>query len=61
MSEYEKAFYRCKRALRHLMRKNHELCPARCAGCLEVAAFIAIPGYRGDEDDPSGVDWEVAR
>lgn len=48
----EETFDRLHRALRHLMHKNHELRPEGCAGCLEIAAFLTIPGYRGDEDDP---------
>ena len=36
-------------ALRHLMFKNHPLDPALCEGCLEIAAFLAVPGYRGGD------------
>jgi hypothetical protein len=39
-------------ALRHLMGKNHPLDPARCEGCMEIAAFLAIPGYESvDKQD----------
>ena len=40
--------YHLMEALRHLMRKNHELNPARCSDCREVAAFLTVPGYRGN-------------
>ena len=36
-------------ALRHLMFKNHLLIPNKCEGCLEIAAFIAVPGYKGND------------
>jgi hypothetical protein len=54
-----KAFFRCKRALAHLMNKNHELAPLECAGCLEIAGFLTEPGYHGDEGNPVGVDGDV--
>lgn len=56
--DYERAFYRCRRALEHLMNKNHDLKPDSCAGCLEVALFLTEPGYRGDEMNPVGVEGD---
>lgn len=55
--DYRRAFLRCKRALEHLMHKNHELKPTECAGCLEISLFLTEPGYRGDEHNPAGVDY----
>lgn len=40
--------YHLHQALQHLMFKNHPLTPATCEGCLEIAAFIAVPGYQGN-------------
>ncbi len=55
---YELAFYRLKRALHHQTFKNHELKPADCDGCKEVALFLVVPRYEGNEDYPVGVDFE---
>ena len=35
------------RAMMHFVNRNHEFHPNRCEGCLEYAAFLAIPGYQG--------------
>lgn len=43
---------RLLRALAHSVRRNHELDPAGCHGCREVAAFLAVPGYGGDAAMP---------
>jgi hypothetical protein len=58
---FEDAYYRAKRALAHLMFKEHELMPAKCDGCKEIALFLTLPGYRGDEDYPVGVSFDVPR
>lgn len=55
--DYERAFFCAKRALAHLMNKNHEL-KTDCAGCLEVIGFLEIPGYSGDRNHPVGVDGD---
>lgn len=55
--DYRRAFLRAKRALEHLMHKNHELKPSSCAGCLEVSLFLTEPGYMGDDKNPVGVDY----
>lgn len=73
MDDYERAFFRCKRALAHLMHKNHDLTPDTCDGCKEVALFVTLPGYRsavelvfndtaivanpGDSPDAVAADW----
>lgn len=59
-TDFERRFRRCKRALGHLMHKDHEM-RLDCAGCLEVAGFLAVPGYAGNEEYPVGVDFEVQR
>jgi hypothetical protein len=56
--DYERMFFRCKRALRHYHFKNHELDSEHCDGCLEIVGFITQPGYRGDDKDPVGVEFE---
>ena len=43
---------RLLRALAHAVRRNHDLTPAGCHGCREVAAVLAVPGYDGDESYP---------
>lgn len=37
------------RALQHLVHHDHELSPSTCEGCLEAAAFVALPGYVGGQ------------
>ncbi len=44
---------RLLRALLHLMHKNHALDPSGCAGCLEIAGFLAVVGYQGDMEYPT--------
>lgn len=34
------------RALQHLVHRNHDF-DLTCEGCLEAAAFVALPGYGG--------------
>jgi hypothetical protein len=51
------ALLRAKRALAHLMFKNHELFPSGCDGCKEVALFLSLPGYYGDANDPVLERW----
>jgi hypothetical protein len=43
---------RLLRALKHSIERNHDFAPITCWGCREVAAFLTIPGYQGDVDDP---------
>lgn len=40
------------------MNKNHELNDETCVGCQEVLGFLVMPGYRGDEHNPVGVDGD---
>lgn len=54
---FERALKCALRALGHLMNKNHELKPSSCDGCKEIALFLSEPGYRGDQDNPVGVDF----
>jgi hypothetical protein len=37
------------RALRHYVHRDHAFQPRSCDGCLEVAGFLAVPGYAGGE------------
>jgi hypothetical protein len=46
------------RALAHLMRKNHNLVPTQCEGCLEIAGFLSIPGYLGSDHPTCVVVYE---
>jgi hypothetical protein len=55
------AYYRLKRALFHLMHKDHPLIPAKCHGCREAALFLTVAGYDGDKDYPVGVAFDVPR
>ncbi len=41
------------RALHHLMYANHPLDPAGCHGCREVAGFVIVEGYQGDDEYPT--------
>ena len=43
---------RLLRALAHAVRRNHVVNTLECHGCREVAAFLAVPGYEGDESYP---------
>ena len=56
--DFERAFFCAKRALAHLKKKNHDFKPLECDGCKEVALFLTEPGYRGDEHNPVGADFE---
>ena len=40
------ALAKMHRAFKHWVERNHDYSPA-CEGCLEGAAFLTIPGYRG--------------
>ena len=60
MDRFEKPFYRAKRALAHLMFKDHEF-HLTCHGCLEIAGFLVVEGYKGDMDYPVGVNFDVPR
>ena len=42
---------RLHRAFAHWVYRNHDYRPT-CLGCVEAAAFLAIPGYKGNLDDP---------
>jgi hypothetical protein len=55
--DYERAFFCCKRALAHALKKDHEL-KSDCVGCLEIIGFLEIPGYGGDKRNPVGVDFD---
>ena len=48
MTECEK---RLLRALQHVLGAPHRL-DLTCAFCLEAAAFVALPGYKGDDYFP---------
>lgn len=39
-------------ALAHSVRKDHEFDPLHCEGCLDIAAWLTIPGYRGERHGP---------
>lgn len=39
-------------ALRHLMYKDHELMPSGCDGCLDICAWLTVPGYAGERGGP---------
>jgi len=56
LDDYRRAFMCAKRALEHLMHKNHKFRPVKCLGCREAALFLTEPGYRGDRN-PVGVDF----
>lgn len=56
--DFERAYFCAVRALRHLKNKNHKFIPLGCDGCKEVALFLTEPGYRGDEHNPVGADFE---
>lgn len=56
--DLERAFFCAKRALSHLKEKNHEFKPLECDGCKEIGLFLTEPGYRGDEHNPVGADFE---
>ena len=57
--DWENAFFRALRALRHLYFKHEgrkPLEPERCQGCREIQDFMFKPGFRGDTTDPVGVE-----
>jgi hypothetical protein len=58
VEDFERAFFCAKRALAHLKNKNHKFKPLECDGCKEIALFLTEPGFRGDEHNPVGVDFE---
>lgn len=39
-------------ALRHAVLRTHEMRPRDCDACLDVAAWVAIPGYDGQRAHP---------
>lgn len=39
-------------ALRHALLKDHILNPSECDGCLDAAAWVAVPGYNGERGHP---------
>jgi hypothetical protein len=58
-TDWEKAFFRALRALRHLYFKHEgrkPLEPERCQGCREIQDFMFKPQFRGDVTDPVGVE-----
>jgi len=66
--DFEKAFLRARRTLRHLFhifRGDKSFNPNECDGCKEIHQFLTDPGYRGDENFPVGEsidpDWKLAR
>lgn len=56
LDDYRRAFMCAKRAITHLLNKNHKLRPVRCLGCREAVLLATEPGYRGDRN-PVGVDF----
>ena len=61
MSFWTERERRLARALAHAVKRNHPLDPARCNGCLEVAGFLAVPGYDGDTAYPTCATVEFYR
>ena len=39
-------------ALAHSVYKQHDLSPATCEGCLDIAAWLTVPGYGGECHGP---------
>ena len=59
VEDWECAFFRSLRALRHLYFKHEKrelLEPETCQGCREIQDFMFKPRVHGDETDPFGVD-----
>ncbi len=48
---------RMLRAMQHLMHKNHEFLPRTCDGCMEIGGFLVVPGYEGNKDYPTAVEF----
>lgn len=44
-------FWRLQQAFRHWVYRNHPHLP-RCDGCVDAAAYLALPGYRGERGHP---------
>ncbi len=45
------------RALRHETHRTHPLDAVGCSGCREVTGFLILPGYQGDEEYPTCVNF----
>ena len=56
-SDWSAREQRLMRALRHVMHAKHPLDVSVCAGCCEAAGFLTIPGYQGDEEYPTCVNF----
>jgi hypothetical protein len=56
---WERSFFAALRAMRHLYFKLEKAgleLDSGCHGCHEIRNFLNMPGYRGDLDNPLGVD-----
>ena len=51
MTSREDSFERLLRAFAHWVHRNHDYTPT-CLACVEGAAFLTLPGYQGNRDDP---------
>lgn len=46
MTDDRTRMVKLERAFRHWVYRNHPHIPS-CEGCVEAAAFLALPGYQG--------------